>query len=152
MLISKSLIISGRVMIKILKSFFIWIFRPETLSNALFAVNIAQEVFSNKNAGNPEKNRAVLRKIAIAQEAIDTVQKFINNDETEKWAIGINKSKDKKTFRDFNATIVKDKHGAGKNGIDLGYKTKIKGMPFRVKYNPIDGSASGQIGPFGFNL
>ena len=133
-------------------TFIKWLFRKGTLSNALFGLRIAKELFSNKDAKNPEKNQAIIEKLEIAQDAIDRLQKLIPNKETEKYAKGINKSKDQKTWGDFSAKLVKDKHGKGNDGINLGLNTKVNGLDIEIGYDPKDGSAKVKIGPFGFNV
>jgi len=138
-------------MFKYLKGIVIWLFSKDTLGNVMFGLNIAKEVFCGKDGKGERKSKSLLRKLEMAQEAVDTVQKLLPNSETDKYAGGINKSKDKKTWGSFNAAVVKDKHGNGNNGINLGIDAKIGGIPVGIKYDPTNGSASCSLGIFNFN-
>lgn len=135
-----------------LKAFFKWIFRRETLGNAIFSIDIAKSILTDNKSCSLKKNESVLRKLEIAQEALDRIQGFLPNKETAKYVEGINKSEDKRTWGDFTARISKDKHGSGRDGVDLGIKTDKLGVPIEILYDPKDGSAKGKIGPFGFNI
>ncbi len=139
-------------MFKYISAIIKWIFRKETLENAIFAVHIARNLYTNKEAPDLEKNKSILRRLDIAQNGLDALQKQLPNKATDEWVKGINKSKDAKTWGDFTATLSKDKHGKGNNGIDLSLKTKILGIDLDLGYDPTDGSAGLKIGPFGFNF
>lgn len=132
------------------KAFIKFIFSKETLSNAIFAVQIAQSIYTNKKCPNLRRNKAVIRKLEIAQSQLDNIQKLISNRETRAYVNGINKCN--KDWKGFSATIVKDKHGDGNNGINLGYNTHIAGQNVGVGYDPNTGKAKVNIGPFSFGV
>lgn len=139
-------------MIYYIKAIFKWLIRKETFSNALFAVRIAKSVFTNKESSNLKKNESILRKLEIAQDVLDKVQRFLPNEETNNYVNGINNDFNKKKWGDFSATLVKDKHGKGKNGIELGLRTKALGLPVEISFDAATGEARGKVGPFGFSL
>ena len=129
-----------------------WIFRRETLSNALFAVRMAKTVFTVNGKGSLDKNKAILRKLEIAQTTLDKVQAVVSNDETLSDINKINASKDKKNFGPFTATIAKDKHGAGNHGIALGMNANILGQDIQVGHNFSSGEFKIKRGPFELKL
>ena len=74
--------------------------------------------------------------LSIAQAAIDMRQEKISNESTHSDARHINDNQKKSEFGPVSATIEKDRHGKGNDGIKLD-----------VKYDPSNGSAR-----FGFGL
>lgn len=124
----------------------------ETVENALFAIDIARKLFTGPDGRDLEKNEALLRKLEIAQQQIDRLQQFIPNRETELYVEGINNDFRPHEFGDFSAKLVKNKHGDGKDGIDLGLKGKVAGQDVTLGYDPSDGSARFGIGPFKINI
>ena len=132
------------------KAFIKFIFSRETLSNAIFAIQIAQSIYTNKKCPNLRKNKAVIRKLEIAQSQLDNIQKLISNRDTRAYVNGINNCD--KDWKGFSATIVKDKHGEGNNGINLGYKTNVAGQNVGVGYDPSTGKAKINVGPFSFGV
>lgn len=136
---------------ELIKVIFKWLLRKETLSNAIFALNIYKNLFTNKDAKSLSKNRAVLRRVQIAQDGLNAIQGFLPNDETQNYVDGINDSNDKKTWGDFSARLQKDKHGKGNHGIDVGIKTHIGKVPIEFSHDFKDGSSRGKVGPFSFN-
>ena len=136
--------------IKYVSAIIKWILRKDTLSNLMFYIRLSKDIFTSDDAKNQSRNQSLLKKLDMAQKMVDTVQRILPNTETEKYATGINSSTNRKTWGDFSAMIVKDKHGVGKNGIDLGINTRIGKTPFSLSYDPRDGSAKGKFGPFTF--
>lgn len=134
------------------KTVFKWIFSKDTLANVAFSLRLAKEVFSDGTGNNQKKNEELVRKLEIAQDYVDKINRVLPNTETQKYADGINTNIDEKTWGDFSAKIVPGKHGSGNNGIDLGINTEIADIPISLSYDPTNGSAGGRIGPFGFNL
>lgn len=127
-----------------------FIFSRETLANAIFAVKLAQTIYTNKKCPSLRKNKAVIRRLEIAQAQLNSIQKVVSNRDTRGYATGINKCD--KEWQGFSATVVRDKHGKGNNGIDLGYSTRISGQEVGVGYDPTTGKAKVNIGPFSFGV
>lgn len=133
-----------------LKALLKWFFSKDSLSNILFGLRIVKSVYTSANASSLKKNKDLLRKLEIAQNVMDEVQKMIPNEETKRYEIGINESVDNKTWGEFSASIIKNKHGEGRDGIDLGISTNRLGMPVDFKINPVTKEIVGNIGPLRF--
>jgi len=130
-------------MIKYITAVFKWVMRKETLSNALFAVRLASTLVKDKKSHE---------RLLMAQKLINKAQVMTSNTDTKIVADSITASTNSRDWGDFEAKVVKDKHGEGNNGIDLSWGKNIGKIPLNVGWDPRDGSASFGIGPFRFGI
>jgi hypothetical protein len=112
-------------------SFLASVIKKITFSDFIFGLRAAKSILGTT------KNQGIINKLNKAIDVVDSINRVMPNKETEKIAEKINK--DNRTWKGFNATLAKDKHGNGNHGIVLGYKNKN----IDVKYNPSNGGFEG---------
>ena len=114
-----------------IKTIFLYIkslFTRKNLNNLKFGLGITKAILGNK------ENEALIARLNMAQDFIDTVNRVIPNSDwhttksgsatTDAMANEINGNS--LQWQGFTAWIDEDRHGQGNNGIVLGYETKSK--------------------------
>lgn len=95
----------------------IWGFvRKITFSDVRFGLNVAKSLLGST------KNMGIINKLNTATDIVDKINRVMSNDSTNKLVEEINNNE--RTFKGFTATVAPDKHGAGNNGLVLGYSEK----------------------------
>lgn len=110
--------------------------RKITFSDVRFGLNVSKTLLGST------KNMDIINKLNTATDIVDKINRVLPNHSTEDLANKINNSGKERTWRGFTATVSKDKHGKGNNGLVLGYKDENT----HLEYNRSTGGFHGALG------
>lgn len=132
---------------KYIKALIKWVFRKESLGNALFAIRIANMVLQKKgDKKTTAKTKKALERLKIAQSLLDHSMQFVDNKKVEKQIESINKDKNKRKFGPFDAEIDINRHGEGNHGIELSTQVDLLGKRISMKHDFADGNFQAKLG------
>lgn len=138
-----------KAIIEYAKAVIKWLVSSKTLRDILYELSVTELIFGNKRFPDWVGNKKIIDRLIYVQSQIDYAMRLLDNKSTEDVVYHINNDKSG-PFKDLVAKVVKDKYGAGNDGIDVGMDVKIGGKDVKIGYDLEDKKIS--IGPLSFDF